>query len=402
MTSQEALRRYYAALGYDPRQAAAAEAEVTAGAKSPSDAEVARNKFISKIVQEGTKKGLNSAFGSTLPTTAAANVAYNQAAGVASQAAWNAGATAATSSAANAGTAAQAAYNASATAASTGASATGMAAANAANAANAGGAVAAAPAAGTPGFAVGAPSYAGYLAAAMGLYNDIKNFKNHRDEMHATKAGQAAALAVANVYTGGLAGMAEGYARGQWGGTMSKLDKLDQKTNPVSILAGRFATDAWKKEGNRIGELQKQGLKIDTTGMVQQVRGRTKKQLTNPELAKDFRGTDAKYGWVNNKFANSRKEEDLAAGDITGYAFLPEKFGQQYLDAAADRKNTIADMLLKAGAVKEAKGSMDYTESFTPDLENRIKNYLATPVAPVNTRPIPRTGRGPSSSAVKK
>lgn len=88
---------------------------------------------------------------------------------------------------------------------------------------------------GTPGFSVGAPSYAGYAAAVMQGANAAQNFHNVPDENKATYAQQQGGLAVANVFTGGLASMAEGLGRTQWGGTMSKLDKLDQKTNPFTI-----------------------------------------------------------------------------------------------------------------------------------------------------------------------
>lgn len=93
---------------------------------------------------------------------------------------------------------------------------------------------------GTPYFDVGAPSYAGYASAALGAANAAKNFDNRPNDQKATYAQQQAALAYANVLTGGLAGMAEGFGRKQWGGTMAKLDKLDQKTNPLSVLANHF------------------------------------------------------------------------------------------------------------------------------------------------------------------
>jgi hypothetical protein len=117
---------------------------------------------------------------------------------------------------------------------------------------------------GTPGFSIGTPSYAGYIAAAGDAYAGYKNLKDKNISAtdKATRQQQLAALAVADVYTGGLAGLAEGYARGQWGGTMRKLDKLDQRTNPgtwaiAKVLGGmtqgqidrRNIRDVFKKTG---------------------------------------------------------------------------------------------------------------------------------------------------------
>lgn len=95
---------------------------------------------------------------------------------------------------------------------------------------------------GTPYFDVGAPSYAGYLAAALDAkkgYDNLKR-KNVSSDDKATRFQQDVGRAVGDVYTGGLAGIAEGYARGQWGGTMRKLDKLDQRTNPGTKILSKM------------------------------------------------------------------------------------------------------------------------------------------------------------------
>jgi hypothetical protein len=406
ISSQEALEKYFAALGYNPAQQTRYADEVQQQ-QALSQQDAARQKLTNQVLKKATKEGAKQVFGtgSQLAQNQAANVAYNQAAGLASQTAWNAGATAAQAAALQQAQAAQAAYNLGATGASNavgGAAQSGMAAANAANAANTGTTVAANTAANTGSFAnttgIGTTSAGGYLAAAMDTYNNYKKYQNARDEDKALAAQKGVAMAVGDIFTAGLAGMVGNYAEGQWGGTMKKIYKLDAKTNPVTIFANRFATNAWMKERNRLHELQKQGLKIDTTYIDQLRRGRDKKQLFNKALAADYVGADPAAGWVNNKFAKSRKESDLVAGDITGYAFLPEKFGQKYLDADAARKNVVADWLLKAGAVREHKGTMDYGESFNSDLENKIKAYLEAPATPAKPANIPRTGRGPGGT----
>lgn len=408
ITSQEALEKYFASLGYNPAQQTKYAEQVQ---ESISEQDAARQKITNKAIKTATKEGAKELLGTgtKLASTAAENIAYNQLAGQASQAAFNAGATAAAQQAVAQGAASQAAYNLGATGASSaagGATAAGMASANAANAGAAasttaaGTSAAANTAANTGSFAnttgIGTTSTGGYLAAAMDTYNNAKKFNSYQDEDKALAAQKGVAMAVGDIYTAGLAGMAGNYAEGQWGGTMGKIDKFDSKTNPVTIFANRFTTNAWMKERNRLHELQKQGLKVDSSYLDKIQRGRTKKDLFNKALAADFVGVDPAAGWVNNKFAKSRKESDLVAGDITGYAFLPEKFGQKYLDADAAKKNTVADWLLKANAVSEAKGSMDYNEQFNSDLESKIKAYLDAPNTPAKS--IPRTGRGPSGN----
>lgn len=409
ITSSEALEKYFASLGYNPAQQKKAAEEVQQ-VQAMSQEDIARQKLTNKVVKTAVKEGAKELLGSgsQLAANEAANVAFNQAAGLASQQAFNAAATQAAQQAVAQGAASQAAFNLGATGASNavgGATQSSMAAANAANAANTGtqvGASTATNAAASQSFSqatgIGSTSAGGYLAAAMDTYNNAKKFNSYQDEDKALAAQKGVAMAVGDIYTAGLAGMAGNYAEGQWGGTMKKIDKLDAKTNPVTIFANRFATNAWMKERNRLHELQKQGLKIDTTYIDQLRRGRDKKQLFNKALAADYVGADPVEGWVNNKFAKSRKESDLVAGDITGYAFLPEKFGQKYLDADAARKNVVADWLLKAGAVNEAKGSMNYNEQFNSDLESKIKTYLDAPNAPAKPTNIPRTGRGPGGT----
>lgn len=413
ITSSEALEKYFASLGYNPAQQKKAAEEVQQ-VQAMSQEDIARQKLTNKVVKTAVKEGAKELLGSgsQLAANEAANVAFNQAAGLASQQAFNAAATQAAQQAVAQGAASQAAFNLGATGASNaagGAAQAGMAGANAANAGAAATTTAAGTGAGVGANAaasqsfsqatgIGSASAGGYIAAAMDTYNNAKKFNSYQDEDKALAAQKGVAMAVGDIFTAGLAGMAGNYAEGQWGGTMKKIAKLDAKINPVTIFANRFATNAWMKERNRLHELQKQGLKIDTTYIDQLRRGRDKKQLFNKALAADYVGADPVEGWVNNKFAKSRKESDLVAGDITGYAFLPEKFGQKYLDADAARKNVVADWLLKAGAVNEAKGSMDYNENFNSALESKIKTYLDAPNAPAKPTNIPRTGRGPGGT----
>lgn len=212
---------------------------------------------------------------------------------------------------------------------------------------------------GTPMFDVGAPSYAGYLGAARDAYNlygDLKGDKL-RDEEKATRAQQQIALAVADVYTGGLAGMAEGYLRKnpKTRKYLEKLDKLDRKTNPLTIAINKWGTsDKWKTEGDRLEELKKRGVTIAESDAPPLTRGRTKEQLIAEEKAKIAAG---KHG--NVEFAETRDVKSLKGKDIWGYSAFYDKFGSKWLQMSEPEREAIAEAALKADAVKEHHGTID-------------------------------------------
>lgn len=264
--------------------------------------------------------------------TQATQAAWNQAAGQASQQAWNAGADAA--------------------------SGIGSEAANAAPGTN----------------------YAGWAAAAMSAYNSANQIldKNARDEQKTYDATLAVPRAVAAYYTAGLSTLGEGFARKQWGGTMKKLDKFN-KTNPMSpvfvpMMASRFWTsDKWKTEGKRLKGLIDKGINIpeEFRAAMYQTRGRKKSELVNPYLPQDFRGETPQYGWVNNKFANSRNEGDLTGKDIWGYSAFFDKFGNDWLQKFNEKqREAIANKALQSGAVREHHGTIDV--NWNPQLESDV------------------------------
>jgi hypothetical protein len=195
-----------------------------------------QQKVISEIAKKGTRYALEQTFGSTAAPASLATAG--------TQAAY--GGNALASGAANVGALTNASYggNAALGAADLGASTGGLAVqssttggVNYAAGMGSGGSGAASASGGTPMASVGSLSYAGYLAAAAQLYNAAKNWKNVADEDKALEVQRQAALAVANAYTAGLASVAYGFARKQWGGTMAKFDKLDKKINLGSLIA---------------------------------------------------------------------------------------------------------------------------------------------------------------------
>lgn len=85
-----------------------------------------------------------------------------------------------------------------------------------------------------------------YVNAAMAAYNIGKTLTNGdmTSEQQATRAQQQAALAVADFYTFGGASLAEGLLRSnkKTAKYLEKLDRLDQKTNPITMAMAHFGS----------------------------------------------------------------------------------------------------------------------------------------------------------------
>jgi len=216
-----------------------------------------------------------------------------------------------------------------------------------------------------------------WLAVAQSAFNSYKGItnKNARDEEQAYEASMAVPRAVAAYYTAGLSTLAEGFARKQWGGTMKKLDKINSNPliNPIMGASRLWTSDKWKTEGNRLKGLIDRGINIpeEMRAAMYQTRGRKKSELINPYLPQDFRGDTPQYGWVNNKFANSRNEADLTARDIWGYSTFFDKFGNDWLGKMNEKqREAIANKALERGAVREHHGTIDI--NWSPELEADI------------------------------
>lgn len=251
-------------------------------------------------------------------------------------------------------------------------SGTGQVANNAANAMwNAGGeAASSADAAGA------STNYADYLAVAMALMGDYKKLtsSNLTDEQKATEAGRVVPRAAAAYFTGGLSLAGEGLARKQWGGTAKKLDSLHSKIHPLSIASRFWTSDKWKDEGNRLKKLEEQGIDVapEHEGRMYQQRGMKFDQLVNPNVARDFKGYDPRYGWVNNKWTLSRNTADLAPEDIIGTATMYEKFGKDWMGKYNTKQRlAIAKTILDNKAMNEGKGT--WNVSWTPELEAQAR-----------------------------
>lgn len=256
----------------------------------------------------------------------ATQAAWNQAAGEASQQAWNAGADAATREAGGQ-----------------------LAADNATS---------------------GLGNVAGGLAGAYMAY------KGGDQVLDANKIG-----GVKGRQAGGMGGLQAGLGAGL------AVNALGLALGPIGwaallgggLLAGGLAgsrlgdKDRWKTEGNRLKKLEEMGIDVpkEFEGRMYQTRGLKKSELINPYLPKDFTGYTPQYGWVNNKFQDSRNEGDMRYEDLAPYATWAEKRSDWY-KLSDNQRRAVTDAAQKAGAVREHHGTLDVDWSKVGDLDKII------------------------------
>ena len=224
------------------------------------------------------------------------------------------------------------------------------------------------------------PWTGGYGAAAAGAFNTGATLMGDGTEEEKTQqAAHQLGMTVANYYTAGLAGLADGYARNQWGGTMKKLDKFRFNTPGTPewglMQASKlWDTDAWKKEGSRVKALLEAGVEVPEAfrGRMYQKRGLSKKELVNQNYANDFQGW-TKDGYVNNKFENTRNEADMTYETLAPYAVWAEKRNDWWKLSDAQRR-AITDAAQKSGAVREHHGTLDVDWNKVGDIDAIIKS----------------------------
>lgn len=264
-----------------------------------------------------------------------------------------------------------------------------------------------AAAGGIPLFDVGGPSYAGALGSAIQLGMGVKDVLGNKlsDEQKTTRAKQQAGLAVANYFTGGLAGLADAAARKipVTNKIVSMAEKLDQKTNPITLGVNKFATsNAYKTEGNRLKKLEDNGAVIPEGWKTAEslTRGRPLKSLVNPDYAPDYVGqaTNGQTGWVNNKFANSRNVADLQPDDIVGYAAFGEKLGNNWYKLNLDQQRQVAKSLLDKKGVSEGKGTINL--NWDPESEKTAQALIGKIPAPVNVNKPQPLAPGQTANSV--
>lgn len=191
-------------------------------------------------------------------------------------------------------------------------------------------------------FAGSATPYLGAAGAALGTYGALKGIH----EKNPLSAGMGALGA-------GLGINAMGFALGPagWAAMLAA---------PVAgaLINKHLDKDQWKTESKRLNKLKKGGTFVPENLLASMPQaGRSKGDLLNKAYAADFIGRGTGGDWVNNKFSQSRNEADLRPEDIVGYAAFAEKDKDWFNKPLADRLK-VADDALKAGAVREQKGTV--------------------------------------------
>jgi len=182
-------------------------------------------------------------------------------------------------------------------------------------------------------------------------------------------------LAVADYYTFGLASQFHGFMEKNFPGVVNAFRKFSKNFDPVIQIVGKLfgSKNRWQTEGKKIDKLIADGVRIpeELQGATKLTRGRSKEELIDHSVPRDFVGFKEDGEWVNNRFADSRKTEDLTPRDIWGYAAFFEKFGNEWLEGLTEQQRfSIAEAALEAGAVSEGRGSV--TINWTPELEAKV------------------------------
>jgi hypothetical protein len=196
-------------------------------------------------------------------------------------------------------------------------------------------------------FATGALGAVGLGAGAYGMAQAYKNKDPLGGAISGAGAGlgaSALASSLALSWVPGIGWMAAGGALlGLGAGLLGKLGDKDE----------------WKKEKKKFEKLSGSGIFIPENLLASMPnKGRSKDELIRKDLPPDYIGRDQQGQWVNNKFAETRNEADLRPEDIVNYAAFAEK-DPEWFKKPLDQRLAEADKVLKAGAVREAKGSIE-------------------------------------------
>ena len=262
---------------------------------------------------------------------------------------------------------------------------------------------------------------AGGINAAMGIYGRYDN-PHMSGKEKAARAQQDIALAVADVYTGGLASVGKGLLMKTGIGRKADkwITKFDQKTNPLTIGLGKAgvfgrASTTMFNEQERMEKLLKEGV-IDESMVKDRARfgpkGTKSDQGYREDMGADFIGLTDKAGtgsgeiqesgpgqWLNNKFAKSRNTSDLMAEDIWGYAAFNERFGKDWMGTSEENRRNAANKALEMGLVQEGKGTINIGEN--QEFDDYFNSILGgggpqapQPAPPSGAKP-PQQGPGP-------
>jgi hypothetical protein len=194
--------------------------------------------------------------------------------------------------------------------------------------------------------ATGALGAAGMAAGAYGVGQAYKN----KDPLGGALSGAGMGLGASALGTSLALSWVPGIGWMAAGGALLGLG--------AGLLGKMGDKDEWKKEQKKFQKLGEAGIYVPENLLAEMpTRGRSKEELIRQDKPIDFIGRDEQGQWVNNKFAETRNEADLRPEDIVNYAAFAEK-DPEWFKKPLDQRLAEADRVLKAGAVREAKGSI--------------------------------------------
>lgn len=255
-----------------------------------------------------------------------------------------------------------------------------------------------------------AAQYVPYLNIANDVYQGYGTLTNDQmtGEQKASRLQQQAGLGVADFYTYGAASAAEGLLRKNktTGKLLGKLDELDQKTNPFTIVAGKFlhgpSTRTIAKQ--HTGQLFDQA-KDDPVyqAYLEGVRAPYNNAPPDPEHP---------YGdSKGNKYASWDEyvKGGLDAANLAGVYGNLKTYGPSWASLTEDQRHAVTQANIDSGLYKSNKGEVEITneQKAKENFDNVMKGFqvgaqaaaapIVTPQAPMGAiQPIPRTV-GPSN-----
>lgn len=198
---------------------------------------------------------------------------------------------------------------------------------------------------------------AGAAGAALGSYNLSRDIVGRRGATSATVSGMQTGAGIGGMI-GGPVGAGIGAAIGAATGAIAGSIWSPRKKN--------IEKQRWERLEKYYGFT---GLKpewVDTKDAALKAQDKT--------LPKDFVGYNDKGQWVNNKFVNSGKNQDLQSQDIFEFATNVENFGKEYLALPQEKKLQMMDIALRNGLVKERAGTVNI--NWTPETYQEAANIL--------------------------
>lgn len=195
---------------------------------------------------------------------------------------------------------------------------------------------------------------AGLVGGGVGLYQGLKNHDPKTSALGGAAMGLGGAAALPLLGFGPVGWGALGLSALIGGGAGGLL----------GALSGMGDKDMWKTEGKRINALRDQGYALPAPTLT---HGQSKEDLIARALASGG----------NVDFARTRDESKLKGADTQGYAINYELFGKDYANADMAKKIAANQMILDSGGYREHHGSVDKSSSFTPELESKVKAFLA-------------------------